>query len=320
MNLEIPVLRKYTTNSPFKYIIYIHDNNNVLLENTKTGKFKEISRYDIKKYISINTNDSDWVEAFKDIYIKLCNENEIQYFLPLFDEPHRIQTTCFIIPDYLPEYRNGSTYPPARDEDIEFLKMLDQKNDSDFEISILNDGYHSPLMNLDKHGNQLYRIFIKCNLPIFKTYAFILLNDKRSLKDIKFVCEIAGEFYRFPYGNSYMSDSMCLPSSGSISKNSVTIRNIEHFKDTIYYLLTCSTYNADLNRFVRYNSKCSTTLDLDKITKNINNLSENLESTVSFIDVLYYLSKTSVEQINKNVFIRTPNIPSDLQQLLKINQ
>jgi hypothetical protein len=267
---SFPVLIQKITKNPFKYIIYVFKNNNILVEDPQKHTRKIIENRDVNKYIRTTTEATNWYTCFKDLYIKLNNKKLIRLF-PLFNEPVRYVSLTFKY--HLIIYKEDNWI---------------NKSANNFKIQVFKDN--------DDTNNKIKNIIITTNVPLFQTYCML---DNRTLK---LFIKIKNKFYRFPYGNIFSDNSMCISLDKSLFE--LGSENFEKIKESLLTNIIISPFNNDINRYCKHDSYSKTTLDLKTITDNVNNNKFNN----TFIDILYYLSQTPLESININLFHETNEI------------
>ena len=349
--IELNITKKVEVkNSPFRIIIYVHKNDcSILIEDVLSGKSILTSSYNIKDYLQIKCESTPWKETFNKMYIKI-NDGRLYSFTPLYHEDNRfalltfkinkltapkIRTKIVNIPEIYTDIRklHGTTIKMIDNTIPDILSEIEQqqfieksynylyKNIKEFET----ENFKLELVDnndefiVDENFNFIKRPIITCRLPLFKIYTILERITKESEKNgetlynydcVNIFMRINNKFYRFPYGNvSSDSDRPCLGSS-----TNWTNKEDEYIQDIVYAHLVTSEFNGDYCPQLKFDNNIQTTLDIDLIREKVN----NNQFDISFIDALFYLSQCkSIEEINKNIFIFTVNVPKEILEFEK---
>ena len=297
MNLNI--LKQYKTNSsPFSTVIYIiNDKNKILIEDLKTGKSEILDSYRISDYISIRTTKTPFIKIFDDLYIAVDKNSKLMFFRINNETPFQTIINC-----------NSRNLPymklkhPSRILNYKHFKNLKEMKNEKNTFSIkFSEASSLEILTDDNNYIDFHYPIITCKLPFFKTYFLTEVY-----KQMKIFIKIADTYYRFPYGNVNQNDTMCIRFHGEFYNY---FKNINILKEYYMSNLLVSPFNGDMEPFINHNRKTEISLDLKSVQNKINNNNFN----ISFIDVLYYLSECeSEEDVNPNLFIKTPNIPEEI--------
>ena len=322
-NIKINALKQiHVKDSPFDIIVYIlKDSENILIEDQKTGKSILIHSSYINEYLKIANNETNWIKSFNGVYTKYkspslfhfmpINQSKEKYvtlsfqinkmFAPRIKTQYSTEHKCHIVlevDETDPEYQRTHKY---------LYKNIKDFKTKNFEITMID--YETAAVKFNNSEPMKLPIII-CKLPIFEIFMCVQTpeNSKTIGIDQIFI-KIENEFYRFPYGNSSSSDKLCL---GEYIKHSSIKENVQ-IQDFLYTRLISSPFNGDYIAHIRHNNDVQTSLDLEDIKTKINNDDFN----ISFIDMIYYLSQCkSIKDINKKIFLLTPNIPDGLEEIL----
>lgn len=343
--IEFNITKKVKVeNTPFETIIYIfNDRSDVLVEDLRTGKSSIISSYDVDKYLKIDKTQTPWIPSFNKTYIKFSN-NQLQKFMPLYYEKNRNEILSFAInknflprfetkrvpvPTDMPHFQNHNNTQfihminnniPEDLSDDELQKVLSKnykhlyKNVKEFEVEnfkleMVDTKYRDIV---DENFNYLKQPQITCRLPLFQIYTIlspriITFGNCQTSYSYYFhniFMKIDDKFYRFPYGNVGIDDRICI---GSLKYESD--EREESIQDIAYAHLVVTEFNGDYNAHLKYNNLVPTTFDIKLLREQINN--NNFE--LSFMDALFYLSQCkSPDEVNKNIFLLTTNIPKEI--------
>lgn len=317
-------------NSPFKIGIYVFkDRNRILIEDLETGKAVEADSYLINNYIKLGKTETDWERSFDNTYIRF-HEGRPEYFMSHYPEQNRYANlTIDIVKKMCPEFRNKDVMDPTTnrrvimiDHEITPEKTEDKtynylfKNVKDFEVPNFKlemvESARSVVFNEDFTPIKIPQI--TCRVPLFQVFSIlkpkihIYEYEQKAYFDYQHnltVMKMDNKFYRFPYGNTSDSDQMCLGGYSVPRKNTQP----DSIQDLSYAQIITTVFNGDYNPHVKFNNRIPTTFDINWIREKIN----KNDFEVSFMDVLFYISQCeTLEEINKKLFILTPNVPKSI--------
>jgi len=317
-------------NSPFKIGIYVFkDRNRILIEDLETGKAIETDSYSIGDYIQLGEAETDWERSFDNTYIRF-HEGHPEYFMHHYPEQNRYANlTINIIKKTCPFFRTKEVTNPTTnhldlmiDHEITPEKTEDKtynylfKNVKNFEVANFKlemiESEQTIFVNEDYTCLKIPQI--TCRVPLFQLFSILRpkINLYKYEQKVHFdyrhsltIMKIDNEFYRFPYGNTSDIDQMCL------GDYIVPQKNIQpdSIQDLSYAQIVTTIFNGDYNPHVKFNNQIQTTFDIGWIREKINK--DDFE--VSFMDVLFYLSQCkTLEEVNKKLFILTPNVPKQI--------
>ena len=331
-NISYNIVKKVRVeNSPFKIAIYIYkDQNKILVENLETGRCVEADSYTVNSYLKIQDIETAWKRSFDHSYVRYSRNNP-EYFMPLYQEANRFATLRFkIVSRCAPQFRTKRVQHPG--DPHRTLQQVDNaevestvsplkpynilyKNIKDFEIEnfkleMIDDDYYSIC---DENFEKLKTPYIECRVPLFQIYTTLSpkidliryygrdhFNYEQSLT----VTKIEDKFYRFPYGNTRDVDTICLG-----GQNLGQYKQPDSIQEVAYLYMVATHYNGDFTPHLKFNNDIPTTLDIDWLREKVN----KNEFDISFVDALFYLSQCeTVEEVNLNIFILTPNIPEEI--------
>lgn len=310
--IRIDIAREYNiTKSPFEMILYVwKDDNYITIEDPNDKIVQRIPSYKINEFIRVDVQKLDWKRIFDNSYITI-EDRILKCFTPLYDEKHRNGIlTFYITSQTLPYFKtkmklnlNGFNYTIvdnsfSNEEERMTTFNYQFQNIKDFEVENfkIEMADEKRLHISDENDDLIKRPKVTCRLPMFQMYTIFSPygNDK-----IYLFTKIGDDFYRFPYGNVSQQDSLCMEIEHDLYEIS---------KEYLYANIVTSQFNGDFTPHIRYDNKQQTTLDIDLIREKV----DRNEST-SFIDILFYLSQCeNVEDINMNIFFKTPNIPIEI--------
>ena len=340
-NITYSITKKVRVeNSPFKIAIYVlKDRNRILIEDLETGKAIETDSYSINNYIKLGKTETDWERSFDNTYIRF-HEGRPEYFMPHYPEQNRYANlTIDIVKKMCPFFRNKEVMNPTTsrraimiDNEITPEKTEDKtynfifKNVKDFEVPNFKlemvESERTSFVNEDFTPLKIPQI--TCRVPIFQVFSIlrpkihIYEYEQKAYFDYTHnltVMKMDNKFYRFPYGNTSDSDQLCLGGYSVPRKNTQP----DSIQDLSYAQIITTVFNGDYNPHVKFNNQIVTTFDINWIREKINK--DDFE--VSFMDVLFYISQCeTLEEVNKKLFILSPNIPKPIlefeSKLLKI--
>jgi hypothetical protein len=326
--------------SPFKIAIYVFkDRNRILIEDLETGKAVETNSYSINDYIKLGKTETDWERSFDNTYIRY-HEGKPEYFMSHYPESNRYANlTIDIVKKMCPLFTNKEVMNPTTnrrvtmiDNEITPEKKEEKtynfifKNVKDFEVPNFKlemvESERTSFVNEDFTPLKIPQI--TCRVPIFQVFSIlrpkihIYEYEQKAYFDYKHnltVMKMDNKFYRFPYGNTSDSDQLCLGGYSVPRKNTQP----DSIQDLSYAQIITTVFNGDYNPHVKFNNQIVTTFDINWIREKINK--DDFE--VSFMDVLFYISQCeTLEEVNKKLFILSPNIPKPIlefeSKLLKI--
>lgn len=288
MDIQFNIIKKHDIrDTPFEFIIYkFLKSNNYIVERPNMGKSIHVSGYDIKSLLKISGENIDWVKLPTGSIISIQN-SEVHEFTSLFEEEYRKAYLSFIIE---PNFSvNNTNYVSCEDKYFEISEIINRYNDNYLEK---NENFQISIQQINKS----FKIDLTCLIPIFKLYSIFTTSNLYDSKSKLCVMKYKNNYFRFPYGNSSTSDQMCLGQRVESEFNII---------DGFYSSLIINSFNNHSTPHLNFSNKAKSTLDYELIKKNIDD--NKFDNT--FLDSLYYLSKTEVEEINMNIFIKSPNIP-----------
>ena len=317
-------------NSPFKIGIYVFkDRNRILIEDLETGKAVESDSYSINNYIKLGKTETDWERSFDNTYIRF-HEGRPEYFMSHYPEQNRYANlTIDIVKKMCPFFTNKEVMNPTTnrrvimiDNEITPEKKEEKtynfifKNVKEFEVPNFKlemvESERTSFVNEDFTPLKIPQI--TCRVPLFQVFSIlkpkihIYEYEQKAYFDYQHnltVTKMDNKFYRFPYGNTSDSDQMCLGGYSVPRKNTQP----DSIQDLSYAQIITTVFNGDYNPHVKFNNQIVTTFDIDWIREKINK--DDFE--VSFMDVLFYISQCeTLEEVNKKLFILTPNIPKPI--------
>jgi hypothetical protein len=308
-------------NTPFDFALYNYKSKNkILIENFETGRVIETDSYKIGEYIKFINLKTSWKQFTNNSFVKF-NDDKFERFTPLYPESNRfVNITTKIDKHLIARFSYFTIDDP--DNPYRTLHMVDNsgafekntynyifKNIKDFEVPNFKLITSANTRYIDENLNPTVNIEITCRVPFFQLYSIIIPTFKYNLfrySQLLTVMKYNNLYYRFPYGNSSSVDEICL---GVHYENTKTPDSIE---ELAYSQIVTSNFNGDYTPHIKYDIQVQTTLDLQSIKEKIN----NDDFTISYIDVLFYLSQCkTLEEINMNLFILSPNIPLEIQKL-----
>lgn len=327
-------------NSPFKIGIYVFkDRNRILIEDLETGKAVETDSYSINNYVKLGKTETDWERSFDNTYIRF-HEGRPEYFMSHYPEQNRYANlTIDIVKKMCPfftikEVMNPTTnmrvimidneITPEKKEEKTYNYLF--KNVKEFEVPNFKlemvESERTRFVNEDFTPLKIPQI--TCRVPLFQLFS--ILRPKINLYEYEqkihydynhnlTIMKMDNKFYRFPYGNTSDSDQMCLGSYRVPQKNIQP----DSIQDLSYAQIITTVFNGDYNPHIKFNNQIPTTFDINWIREKIN----KNDFEVSFMDILFYISQCeTLEEINKKLFILTPNVPKNIldfeTKLLKI--
>ncbi len=340
-NITYSITKKVRVdNSPFKIAIYVFkDRNRILIEDLETGKAIETNSYSINNYINLGKTETDWERSFDNTYIRF-HEGRPEYFMSYYPESNRyVNLTIDIIKKMCPFFTNKEVMNPTTnrrvimiDNEITPEKKEEKtynfifKNVKDFEVPNFKlemvESERTIFVNEDFTPIKIPQI--TCRVPLFQIFSILKPNihiyeyEQKAYFDHNHsltVMKMDNKFYRFPYGNTSDSDQLCLGGYSVPQKNTQP----DSIQDLLYAQIITTIFNGDYTPHVKFNNQIVTTFDIDWIREKIN----KDDFKVSFMDVLFYISQCeTLEEINKKLFILSPNIPKSIlefeSKLLKI--
>ena len=336
-NISYNIVKKVRVeNSPFKIAIYIYKNQNkILVENLETGRCVEADSHTVNSYLKIQDIETAWKRSFDHSYVRYSKNNP-EYFMPLYQETNRFATLRFkIVSRCAPQFRTirvphptdsnrtvqqvdntevESTVSPLKPYNVLFKNIKDFETEN-FKLEMEDDDYYNIC---DENFEKLKTPYIECRVPLFQIYATLSpkidLNHYYSNGHFNYeqsltVTKINDKFYRFPYGNTKDTDNVCLG-----SQNLGQYKQPDSIQEVAYLYMVATHYNGDYTPHLKFNNDIPTTLDIDWIREKVN----KNEFEFSFVDALFYLSQCeTVEEVNLNMFILTPNIPEEIMDFEK---
>lgn len=352
--IEFDITRKIKVgDSPFKYVIYAHKYSaDILIEDLISNKSILTNAYNLDTYLRISNCSIPWKPSFNGRYIEIDHGNVCE-FMPLYSDKDRfavltfrieknimpnIRTLSVEIPEHakhLLKYENlhlGQRIPmvdnsipdniPENEQQELFQKSYNYlyKNIKEFEIENFKlELVESETYLVDENFNLIKLPKITCRVPLFQLFAILIprlsiespyydstKKAKRYYEFDRLFMKIDNKFYRFPYGNMATNDKPCL---GSVARY---LNSEDSIEDMMYAYLVTKEFNGDYVPNLKFNKSIQTTLNIEEIRKKVSE--DNFE--ISFIDALFYLSQcNSIDEINKNIFLFTPNVPKEIIEI-----
>jgi hypothetical protein len=313
-----------TKNSPFDIVVYIFDNGQrVLVENPRIGKTVISDIYTIQKLFHLTEKKTEWLRTFDGQYVKF-EIDTVFHFLPLFYESVRYPVLTFEIFNYnTPSFRTinkkidghivkcidneiiDGSYEKTKETTYNYLfqnvKPFKTNNfQLEFEEEPRRNTYYEDGVTF------LPSIKITCKVPVFQLYT-IIHQDIRCDDSYRYLCKllimkINNVFYRFPYGNIFNDDNICM----GYNLNRTSKEEPRSIADVCYSHIITSSFNGDFAPMINFDNKVPISLDIEYIREKI---SQN-DFSISFIDTLLYLSSCkNPNDINLNLFLQSPNVP-----------
>lgn len=263
--------------SEFSKVIYFKKNyNNCILEEPDTGTCIELNPRNLSKYLYLTSLNTPWTKLIDNSYIKY-DDNHINQFVNINPTMKKIHFSFVKIKNTIP--------------DIKWVITEDEKKVIKLENFSISETNH--LVN------------IKTVLPLPKIWCNISKKDNYDEFFVKKIyVEYNNKFYKFPYGNVNIDDTMCF---GRASMNS--FKNIED----IYMNLIVTPFNNDYSFNLQSSNHTNSTLDLNYIHEIVTTRT-TIYNQLSTIDILYYISQ--IEEINNfdfsKFFMELPQSPLEL--------
>jgi hypothetical protein len=321
--LSFNIIKKIQPNdTPFDFALYNYKSKNkILIENFTTGRVIEIDSYRIGEYIHFTNLKTSWKQFTNNSFIKF-NDDKFERFTPLYPESNRfVNITTKTDKRLIANFSYFTINDP--NDSSRTLQMVNTsvtsekntysyifKNIKDFEVPNFKLITSPNTRQVDENFKPTVNIEIVCKVPFFQLYSIIIpsfeYNSFRYSQPLT-VMKYNNLYYRFPYGNSSNADGICL---GIYQYENTKIP--DSIEELAYSQIVTSKFNGDYNPHIKCDIRAQTTLDFQSIKEKIN----NDDFTISYIDVLFYLSQCeTLEEINMNLFILSPNIPLEIQKL-----
>lgn len=279
------IKNKYIKKTPFKFIVYVfEDYSQIMIEEPSTGKCVRTNTYNINNYLSYIKSSTKWKRLPDQTYVKIENDDTFQ-FLPMFQDKFRFVNLSFNL---------------VRCDNYRL-----QESPSTSVVFPDNFKFETKRFKLMRSENSTIKI--EATLPLFQVYSIFKNNEQIGIQQVLTCMKWKNSFFRYPYGNSNTNDCLCY--GDSIHK--FTLKNDIY----AYYLkLLIPPSNNDYAFHLRYGNEIPSSLEINQIREKIN----NNDFKVSLIDMLYYLSQCeTIQDINLDVFLLTPNIPEEILEYEK---